>query len=161
MEPTLSSGGVGFSFDHKTETGFRSEMEEFFTKDKANQGIELPLYTPDGKKTDHLLTILGVDSDAHYQAELREKRKIMALTPTVKSLPESEREAVISKAQRDSELEIFASLILDWTFEEECNHENKIKFLTNAPQIADMIDKVASDRKLFFMSGQSNSKGSR
>ena len=136
-------------------------MEEFFTRDSANDGVEVPLYTPDGKKTDHLLTILGVDSDKHHEAELKQKRLIMALQGQFKNLPPEELEVMLSAAQRKSELEIYAALIQDWTFEQECNHANKIKFLTNAPQMGHMIDKVASDRSLFFGKRQSSSEDSQ
>ena len=152
-------GGCGlFVFDHKRKTVFSFGMEEFFTREKANTGIELPLFTPDGKKSDHTITILGVDSDEHYHAELREKRKIMAMAPVMEKLSEADRDTAILEAQRSSELEIFAALISDWSFDQECNHEHKIKLLSNAPQIAHRIDKIASDRKLVFGNGQSSSK---
>lgn len=37
-------------------------MESFFTRENANEGIELPLLLPDGTKTEHWLRIRGVDA---------------------------------------------------------------------------------------------------
>lgn len=34
-------------------------MESFFTRENANEGIELPLLLPDGTKTEHWLRIRG------------------------------------------------------------------------------------------------------
>ena len=44
-------------------------MSAFFTRDRANEGIELPLYLPNGRKSEHWLRVLGVDSDAFRLAE--------------------------------------------------------------------------------------------
>jgi hypothetical protein len=136
-------------------------MEEFFTRETANKGITLPLYTPDGEKSEHSLTILGVDSDAHYKAELNEKRKIMSLQAQVQNLSPEKRDELVAEMQQACEIEIFAALIGDWTFKQKCSHANKVKFLTNAPQFTTLIDKIASDRKRFFVKGQSNLKDSQ
>ena len=151
----------GFFVDPNRKRVFVLRMEEFFTRDNANNGIELPLFTPDGGKTEHTMQILGVDSDEFQATELREKRKVMALEAEAKDLKESERAEFFAAKQKESELEILVSLISGWTFEQECNHENKLKFLTNAPQIADQINRVAANRRLFFLEGQSDSKSSQ
>ena len=136
-------------------------MEQFFTRDNANKGIKLPLYTPDGGETEFYLTILGVDSDAYHKADIRERRKLVTLQADVDGMKDAEKEEYIDNAQKQSELEILAALIGGWNLEQECTHENKIKLLVNAPQIADKINKIAGNRKLFFSEGQSNSSSSQ
>lgn len=136
-------------------------MEEFFTRDNANNGIKLPLYTPSGEETEYSLTILGVDSDAYHKADIRERRKLVTLQADVDGMKDAEKEEYIDAAQKDSELEILAALIGDWNLKQECTHENKLKLLLNAPQIAEKINKVAGNRRLFFAEGQSNSSDSQ
>ena len=54
-------------------------MESFFTRENANEGIELPLLLPDGTKTEHWLRIRGVDADGFRKAEARSKRKMLEI----------------------------------------------------------------------------------
>ena len=39
--------------------GAATGMDEFFTRGKANEGVQLPLYTPDGSKSEHWVRVLG------------------------------------------------------------------------------------------------------
>jgi hypothetical protein len=48
----------------KTVTSSILNMDAFYTRQKANEGIQLPLFLPDGTKTDHWIRIRGIDSDA-------------------------------------------------------------------------------------------------
>jgi len=109
-------------------------MEEFFTRTKANEGVKLPLTTPDGKETKHWLMIRGVDSDAFREAEAEAKRSII------------QKRIEPGEAMRS----VVASLISDWSFDKPCSRDEVMAFLLEAPQIADAVDKVAGDRKLFF-----------
>lgn len=136
-------------------------MEEFFTRDNANKGIVVPLETPDGEESKHTMTILGVDSDQHYQTELDMQRKILQLRSKSQAMSPTKLEKLVDEMRRDCEVEIMAGLIGDWTFKQKCSHANKVKFLTNAPQFVEMINRVASDRKRFFTQGQNNSKATQ
>ena len=119
-------------------------MEEFYTRTKANEGVKLPLSTPDGEKTDHWLMILGVDSDVFREAESEAKRSLIQKKADPK-------EAMLS---------VVASLVSDWSFDKPCTQEEVKAFLKEAPQIADAVDKVAGDRKLFFALRSSGSNDS-
>ncbi|WP_163836873.1 phage tail assembly chaperone [Spartinivicinus ruber] len=121
-------------------------MTDFFTREKANTGIKLPLTLPDGTETEHYLVIRGVDSD-FYQEAVNETRRLVLLDAKNKNSEYTNKEA---------ELTILASLVADWSFDEECTPENIKKFLREAPQIAPKIDSVAGDRSLFFGKKQSN-----
>lgn len=117
-------------------------MESFFTREKANEGVEFPLYLPTGEITEHSLKVLGVDSDTFRDMDNQCKREIAT---SKESSPEE-----ISKLYRELKLKLVACLVVSWTFDKPCTLENVMDFLRNAPQIADAIDKVASKRSLFF-----------
>lgn len=126
----------------------KSSMEMFFTRGNANKGIKLPLYTPDGLKTEHWVRILGVDSDSYRAVEHEERRKALTLR--------GKTEEEITQAMNESSDRILSSIIVEWSFEEECNTENKLKFLREAPQIAEQINKFSGDRRLFFVNASSD-----
>lgn len=119
-------------------------MEEFYTRTKANEGVKLPLSTPDGKETDHWLMIRGVDSDAFREAEADAKRSLIQKKADPK-------EAMLSAV---------SALVSDWSFDKPCTQDAVKDFLREAPQIADSVDKVAGDRKLFFALRSSSSNDS-
>lgn len=119
------------------------DMESFFTREKANNGVEVPLYLPDGTKSEHHIVIRGVDSDVFREAESESRRKAMEIAMI--SDPVEKVQAI-----RDTKLRLICSLVISWTFEKECTQENVFEFLREAPQIADAIDQVASKRSLFF-----------
>ena len=125
-------------------------MEAFYTRERANEGIEIPLYLPDGTKTEHWLRIRGVDSDHFRLAEAESKRDAMR----VASIEDPVERA---KAIQDAKLNLIAALVISWSFEEECTPENIKEFFRQAPQIADAVDQVASKRALFFAKRSSNS----
>ncbi|SHO57828.1 phage tail assembly chaperone [Vibrio quintilis] len=130
------------------------EMKAFFTRQKANEGVRLPLTLPDGTKTEHFLLIRGIDSDAFREAEAEAKRQAMQL-----SMIEDEEEK--QQAISDRKLSLVATLVLDWSFEQECSPENVTSFLREAPQIADQVDQLAARRALFFDKRLSSSSGSQ
>lgn len=125
-------------------------MNEFFTRQKANEGIKLTLTLPNGEDTDHFLMIRGVDSDVFREAEAEAKRNAMQIA----ALEDKEQRKV---AMADEKLVLVAALIMDWSFDEECSLENVKHFLKEAPHIADQVDQIAARRTLFFREGLSNS----
>lgn len=125
------------------------EMESFFTRERANEGVQVPLYLPSGKKSDHWVRIRGVDSDLFRQAEANSKRAAIKIA----AIEDEEERA---RAIADTKLELIASLVIGWSFEKECSLENIKEFLHQAPQIADAVDQVAGKRALFF-GGRSSS----
>lgn len=132
----------------KSNTGLG--MEAFFTRERANEGIEIPLYLPDGTKTEHWLRIRGVDSDHFRLAEAEIKRDAMRVAMIEDPLERA-------KAIADAKLNLIAALVISWSFEKECTLENVKEFFRQAPQIADAVDQVASKRALFFAKRSSSS----
>ena len=125
-------------------------MEAFFTRERANEGVEVPLYTPDGTKSQHWVRIRGVDSDAFREAEANSKRdafRVASIEDTVER----------AKAIQDTKLNLIAALVISWSFEKECTPENIKEFFRQAPQIADAVDQMASKCSLFFAKRSSSS----
>lgn len=118
-------------------------MKEFFTRETANEGKKVPLYLPNGEKSEHWLHLLGTDSDQFRLTEARSKRNVIEFAQ-IESV--SEREIAVEDAKRV----LVASLISDWSFDQECNEDNKVELLKNAPQIANVINLYCADRKNFF-----------
>ncbi len=127
-------------------------MAMFHTRTAANDGVKLPLTTPDGATTEHWLQVLGADSDAFRDAELKAKREGMRVA-AIKD--EQERFA----ATRVLQVQLLAATVVAWSFPTPCTFENVVKFLTEAPQIADSIDTLISRRALFFAKRSIDSMG--
>jgi len=129
---------------------------QFFTRQVANEGVDLPLHRPDGSLTDHKIRIRGIDSDAFRKARSDANRRIVDLAAMK---DEGERDAAITTEK----LNLVAALVVSWTFKNEdgtdypCTPENVKAFLSEAPQIADSIDELASRRSLFFKNGGKHS----
>jgi len=118
-------------------------MEEFYTRSAANEGRTLPLYLPNGTKSEHSFVVRGVDSDEFRTTENKVKRRAIDIAQM-----ETEEERL--EAINDSERECIASLIISWTFDMECTTENKVSFLREAPQIADAINRFSAKRTEFL-----------
>ena len=125
-------------------------MESFFTRENANEGIELPLLLPDGTKTEHWLRIRGVDADGFRKAEARSKRKMLEIAAE-KDLDKRDAEV------EDTRLAMLAALVIGWSFDNPCTEAEIKRLFREAPQIAEQVDRTAYDRARFF---GNSSKGS-
>lgn len=128
-------------------------MNAFFTRGVANEGLQLPLYLPNGEKSEHWVRVLGVDSDAFRAAEAESKRDAFRIA-AIES--RDERASEIAKSKRG----LIASLVVAWSFDQPCTRENVEAFFMEAPQIMDAIDMAASKRALFFVGRSSSSQPS-
>lgn len=124
-------------------------MEQFFTRDKANEGKKLSLLMPDGSKSGEWIKIRSLDSDAYQKAIL--KRQRLAL-----KLADLDDEDALDDLSQKAGIDVLVSLVADWSFEEPCSEENVRKLLLNAPQIKDAID-VAAHKRAFFYAPSSTS----
>jgi len=122
----------------------QTPMSSFFTREKANTGLDFPLWLPNGEQSKESIKVRGMDSDEFRQVEQEVQRDMAQASKDPKELV---------RVYAEGKLRLVACLIISWTFPEECNEENKIIFLREAPQIAEAINKAASDRKLFFANG--------
>lgn len=128
-----------------------SGMEDFYTRDKANEGIKVPLYLPDGKESEHSIKIRGVDSDIFRAADTEARRAALQIARS--GLSDEEKNLAYKKVEN----KLIASLVISWTFDKECTLDNVVEFLENAPQIKDGIDLKAGNRKAFLEAWSSDS----
>ncbi len=126
-------------------------MEAFFTRDRANDGIELPLYLPNGEKSEHWLRIRGIDSDVFREAEAEHRREAMRTA----MLDDPKERA---KAIADAKLSLLVALVVGWSFDQPCTPEEIKILFRQAPQLADAVDQAASRRALFFAQRSSSSE---
>lgn len=119
------------------------DMDQFFIRDAQNEGIKVPLVRPDGTESDHWLTVYGNFSDTFQ----RVRREVMAsaVAEAKRSSNTDEREA----ANESRRLRLLACLIKDWSFDKPCSEREKVRFLQQAPQIGEAIDRISSDHALF------------
>lgn len=128
----------------------KPDMEEFFTRQQANDGIEIPLSRPDGTPTDHRIRVRSADSDAFRAAEAESSRRLLEI-----SLEKDKAKA--NSEFLEEKLKMRAALVVSWTFDKPCTPESVREFLREAPQIADQIDRIANQRSRFFRKGSAPS----
>ena len=130
-------------------------MDAFFTRQRANEGVELPLDLPDGTPTRHRIRIRGIDSDHFRTAQAESRRRLVEMATS------AERVTLNAEDMESERLKMLASLVASWTFDLPCTIENVVSFLREAPQIAQQIDKLSAKRNIFFRNGSQNSMNSR
>lgn len=118
-----------------------TDMEQFYTLDKANEGRRLALETPDGKPTEHWLQVRSRLSDEFRAAK-------SAAMQAVAMVDGDKREQVA----KDAHILALSALIAGWSFG-DLEPEKVRTFLRNAPQIAERINSFAGDDEVFFASG--------
>lgn len=117
-------------------------MEHFFTREGANAGAKMQLYLPDGTISEHFVVVLGTDSDLFRKAEMEAKRA----AANIAQIENAEtRDSMIAEEQ----LNLIASLVTGWSFPQECTKKNVLRFLKEAPQIAENINTYAAQRSNF------------
>lgn len=126
--------------------------EIFHTRQKANEGVRLPLHAPDGTPTDHWLQVRHVWSDAFAEANDAAMADLQAAVLAAQS-----DAALLARAKREAQVRICASLVSAWSFEQECTPEAVEAFLREAPQIVKALDTFAADSRRFFGSDSTSS----
>jgi len=133
------------------------DKNEFFTRQKANQGVKL--FLPDartGQLTDEWIRVLGKESDAYRAEDHESHNRIHERLVAVGTKDKTALDAAAKSIIREETFVMLASLITEWSFG-ELTREEAVEFLREAPQIADMIDNFTSNRSLFFDSVASSS----
>lgn len=120
-------------------------LELFHTRARANEGVRLPLYAPDGSPTEHWLQVRHVWSDAFQEAN-----DVAVAEVSEAVLAAQGDHAKIAAAKREAQIKLWAALVAAWSFDEPCTPENVAAWLREAPQIGRVLDKFAADSKRFF-----------
>lgn len=119
-------------------------MDRFYTRQKASDGVKIFLGDPGtGKLTDEYLIIRNRWCDEFQEAKAEAVQQAFI---------DAKGDPVGSDAEMNRKLSLVGSLIAGWSFDQECNKENVIALLKEAPQIVDQIDKVAA--KIAFFLGK-------
>lgn len=129
-----------------------SDIEAFKTRAKANDGVKVPLSTPDGAPTEHWLQIRSIWSD-EYQAARSEL--IRQAIDDGRKVSEAKGEAATLRKTLDRKRRAVAaaSLIAGWSFDLEFTEEAVADFLLEAPQILAHVERIAEDGARFFGKG--------
>ena len=131
-----------------------TQLDQFFTRKRANEGMELALSLPDGTPTEHKITIYGVDSDAFRKAQSDAHRRMLDIAAR-------QDKVAAEEMVKTEKCNLIASLIKSWTFDIPLTLEAASNLLAEAPQIADQIDQLASSRRAFFKKGSPSSTPER
>ena len=129
--------------NESADTKELSSFRDFTTREKSNKGFKMPI-----PGTKEHLTILGSDSDAFITKRneiIRELSEQMQ-GDEEKKLSDEEIDARAHK----NRLRQLAVLVVGWSFKEECNEENVLIMLGDAPYIADLVDREAGRTKNFL-----------
>ena len=120
----------------------KPSIENLFTRPQANAGIQMDVKLPDGKPSGATITILGTDSDSFRKARTERSRA----SAEILTLPEQEQAA----ATVEADTRLLCSLVVGWSFKEDCTPENIYALLLQAPHVRDQIDITAGNRALFL-----------
>lgn len=112
---------------------------DFHTKEKHNKGTKVLLDAPDGTKTEEFLVLLGRDSEAFRKGQAKYRDRMIS----------AKSEGVEFDSHKEG-IELTASAVVGWSFEEPCTKEAVCDLLTNAPYILDKLDAELYDNKRFF-----------
>ncbi|QOI69761.1 tape measure chaperone [Acinetobacter phage DMU1] len=124
-------------------------MDKFFTREKSNEGIKLPLPLPSGLPSGDHLVIVGKYSDLYRTNEADMKRRAVEICSKYPDDKKKRTQLLLSL-----EIEFLASLVIGWSFEQEFNKKNIEMLLREAPQIMDLVDKSVMNNSLFFFRGK-------
>lgn len=123
------------------------DMQSFFTRQRASDGKKVPLRLPDGTATDFHLIVRSRLSD-----EFRKAREESMRATALKVAAEG-KAADPGKMADEATLHQIAALIAGWNLPDEFTPENVLKFLREAPQIAEQVDVFAANDRAFFKAG--------
>lgn len=132
-----------------------SSFKNYFTREAHNNPLRLFFAAPDGSGAEDWIDIVGLESDKFRSARDESERSFYAGLTDIKDA--EKRAEYISAQAKDSKLRMIASLVVGWSFDEECNVENALLLLAEAPFIADQIDRKAASTKEFLAKKPKNS----
>lgn len=125
------------------------KLGDYETQSGAEEGIEVPLETPEGKKTEDWIKVRGFDSDTFQKHRIQcERKTVLETMDPAQDTPELE----LARKRR-----LIAGLVMAWSFEDECTPEAVEAWFAKAPQIMTVVETLATSRNLFFQLRSSRS----
>ena len=113
---------------------------QFFSRQKHEEGIQVPLPLPDGSESGEFVVLMGRDSRIFRKAQSDYRNRMMIAKVDQKEFDEY-----------TEGIKLTASAIKSWTLEDELSQEAAVEMLTNAPYILDALDSALYDNKRFFV----------
>lgn len=113
----------------------KNSHERFFTLSQANTGKILKLKELDGSDSPDWMRVAGVDSDLYEDRATAEREHLMS--DDVKVL-------------KGCTMRLYASLVLEWSFDLPCTFENVLEVFKQAPNLRRQVIRFVDDRKDFF-----------
>lgn len=118
------------------------KLEDFYTKERHDEGAEVRLKDEAGKLTGCYLRVAGLDSEAYREAKAKlERAALMA------SMVETDDKPSTSLLRA----ECLADCVIDGRgFDGDVDKERMIKLFIMAPYVADQVDSFISKRANFM-----------
>lgn len=130
------------------------KLEDFYTREKANQGRTVDVPGPDGKPCGVKFIIHSSDCDAFR----RGKAGVLSKGLDIANLPEDKRTEAVEKLN----LEMVALCVSGWEgMDESFSQDALVTLFQNAPYLAAFVERIADNRSLFFGSGSGSSLSSQ
>jgi len=112
-----------------------SNIERFYTLDQSNAGKILYLEELDGTLSTDWVRVLGADSDQYEDALTKERNALSSDNPS---------------EVKDASRRLYASLVVEWSFDLPCTPENVGKLFANSPFVRRQVIRFVDDRRSFF-----------
>lgn len=125
------------------------KLKDFHTRSGSNAGAKLILNGPDGKPSDAWIQVRGIDSDDFNRANNESRRAMIQYLDTHGDSKEARSTPEFLAFAEEQKRKLRASLVISWSFEEDCNESNVLAFFTEAPDVALQVDVFASKREQF------------
>ncbi len=107
--------------------------QDFYTRPSSDKGVKFLLETPEGIQSDEWLLAVGVESSRYEKAHRKTMKAILA-----GSDPQEQGDILLS------------SIVIGWSFEDECTPEAVLEFLQNTPYIKAALDRFVVNRANFL-----------
>jgi hypothetical protein len=118
-----------------------SDLDQFRTSKFHSVAKRMPLFNSDGTESKHYIDIIGIKSP------MMRKKKQELIRLAAKNIKEGEW---TDEASEKYSLELVASTIVSWSFDEEPTPEFVTEFLRDAPEIMEAIDVFCSNDENYF-----------
>lgn len=132
-----------------------SSFKDYFTRPAHNTAIRLTIAAPDGSGNEGWLDMVGAESDRFRAARESSEHELLASLAKIENV--DDRKKFIAEQKQASRLKMLASLVVAWSFDEECSQENVLLLLQEAPFISDEIDRKSASTKDFLAKKPTNS----
>lgn len=116
--------------------------KDFYTVDRAEQGIKVPLRLPSGGATDYWLHCRGIDAPSYREVMIPLVREIKAL--------EASKEADAATKAEDLNLRLVAAFVIGWNLPDEFTEEGVLELLRKTPRLRVEVDTSCAVRSNFF-----------